>query len=394
MKMGTLIVALVVAGVNIAGIVWLTGGVDIEDPANQPLPQPDAIPISETGPWPKAVVADSDHDFEIMATGEEKSHSFTIKNEGEATLQYKLKGTSCSCTVSDMERDKIYEIPPGEQKEIELTWSPDEPEEVFSKYAEIYTNDPENTVVALSVRGRVERKLAFNPEAGWPLKHVDRKTPQTLTGQIYSSVLDEFSIEKIEVSSEQVKASYKPISDEEREYFGVKCGYVLTVEFDPSDLKTGRIDEKVTVHTNVEEAKEISFPITGNFLGPITAIPWRPEGARAVQYSPANLHLDIGQLSASEGAKGYYKLIIADMPEGQEFEALEIEPTLENVKVTVERQPAPPQAKNRQFAVVTFEVLPGVAPGTYQRKNSVKIQMKTNHPKAEELKFYLEFIAI
>ena len=394
MKMGTLVVALVVAGVNIAGIVWLTGGVDAFKVADKSSAQsPEALPISETGPWPKAVVPEDEHNFDVMTVGAQKSHKFVIKNEGDVPLQYKLIGTSCSCTVSDMESKKVYEIPVGEQREIELTWKPREFDDQFSKTAEIYTNDPERQIVTFSVVGRVEEILSSNPVEGWPLQDIDRNNPVTLTGEIYSSILEEIAIEKIDVSKEWLKVTSEPFSKTDLEEFNAKCGHKIKVVFDPADLNVGKIAELVTVHTKVDEAKEIPFAITGNFLGPITARPYRPEGTKAMRYHPEFLHIDIGQFPASKGGKGWYKLIIADMPEGLEFEATEIEPSLGNVKVTVKRQASPPQSKH-QFAIVEFEVLPGVTTGTYQKKNSVKIKVKTNHPKAKELKFYLEFIAI
>jgi hypothetical protein len=54
--------------------------------------------------------------------------------------------------------------------------------------------------------------------------------------------------------------------------------------------------------------------------------------------------------------------------------------------------PSPPNT-TRQFVVVSFLVKPGVSPGTYELKNSAKITMKSNHPEAPEIKFYVEFIA-
>ena len=105
------------------------GGIHpIDTVKNNKQPDPESFPISETGPWPKAIVPEPTHEFGTMATGSEKSHAFTIKNAGDVPLQYKLKGTSCSCTVSDMKKGEIYEIPAGGQKEVELTWNPTNPD--------------------------------------------------------------------------------------------------------------------------------------------------------------------------------------------------------------------------------------------------------------------------
>lgn len=398
MKTGTLIVALLVAGVNIAGIVWLTGGVDSLDVADAKKSRESTqLPVSETGPWPKAVLPEPEHDFGVMAVGTEKSHAFVVKNEGEVPLKYKLIGTSCSCTVSDMEAGKVYEIPPGEHKEVKITWNPKDAESEFEKSVELTTDDPENRSLRFYVKGRVDQLVSVNPVGGWKLARLDRTTPETVTGEIISAVLDDFQIETIEATSDNIEVSHEPLPQETLETYNAKCGYRIKVVFDPKDLKLGKIEEKVTVHTDIEEAKEIPFEITGQFAGPITALPYRPPGAKTsnnVTYVRELLNINLGRFPASEGGKGWYKLVVAEMPKGEEFEITEIESSLDKVTATVKPISAPPQVKDRQFRVVTFEVEPGVAPRTYHRKKSVKIKMKTNHPRAPELKFYVEFIAI
>src|SRR5258707_1379935 len=59
------------------------------------------LKISPTGPYPKAVV-EANYDFGRMEVGEERSHVYTIRNEGEAVLKIVNVGTTCQCTVSDM----------------------------------------------------------------------------------------------------------------------------------------------------------------------------------------------------------------------------------------------------------------------------------------------------
>lgn len=392
MKLGTLIVALVVAAVSIAGVVWLSGGVDsVEIGDLKTNPEPEALQCTDRA---KVVIPEPVFHFGTMALGTEKSHKFVVKNEGEIPLKYKLKGTSCSCTVSDMEVDKIYEIPVGEEGEIELTWNPKEVESEFGKTADIFTNDCENKVITLLVKGRVEEMLTINPIGGWSLRNVERSKPETRTADLYSAVLDEFKIASIETSSEHVEASYEPISAEELKAMEAKSGYRVTMTLQPENLKHGDIKERVTVRTDVEGAKEVPFSITGNFLGPITGLPYRPEGVntKGMKWRPDLLHTDLGLFPSEKGGEGWYKIIVAEMPEGQTFEVSGVESSVNFVTATVKPLPNPPES-TRQHFLVTFQVKPGVPPGTYQRKKSAKVVLKTNHPLASEIKFYLEFIA-
>ena len=50
-----------------------------------------------------AVVDETDYDFGRMEVGEEQSHVFTIRNEGEAPLVIVKGPTTCQCTISDVE---------------------------------------------------------------------------------------------------------------------------------------------------------------------------------------------------------------------------------------------------------------------------------------------------
>lgn len=392
MKLGTLIVALVVAAVSIAGVVWLSGGVDSVQVSNvEKNPEPEALQCSDRA---KAVIPEPVYDFGVMAVGTEKSHKFVVKNEGDVPLQYKLKGTSCSCTVSDMEVDKIYEIPAGETGEIELTWNPKTEESEFSKTAEIFTNDCQKEIISFLIKGRVEQMLTINPTGGWTLRNVERSKPETRTAEIYSAVMDEFKISSLDTSSEHVKANFEAMSAEELQSLQAKSGYRITMTLDPQGLKHGEIDESLTIHTDVEGAKDIPFPITGNFLGPITGLPYRPAGVdtKDMRWRPDILHTDLGQFPSDKGGQGWYKVIVADMPEGETFQVTDVESSLGFVTASVESLPSPPNS-TRQHFLVTFQVKPGVPPGTYQRKKSAKVVLKTNHPQAEEIKFYVEFIA-
>src|SRR5437762_13137562 len=75
-------------------------------------------PISPAGPYPKAVVDETDYDFGRMEVGEEQSHAYTIRNEGEAPLLIKEGPKTCQCTVSQVETG---EVAPGAAARVTLT---------------------------------------------------------------------------------------------------------------------------------------------------------------------------------------------------------------------------------------------------------------------------------
>src|SRR5690606_19494696 len=115
------------------------------------------------------------------------------------------------------------------------------------------------------------------------------------------------------------------------------------VTFDPKDLKLGEISETVTVQTDIEGHSEISLPVKGYFMGSITGLPHLPDGKTADgrQWFRRVLRLDLGQFPAAEGRDGWYKLIVADMPEGETFQVSDIQSSNESVTATVEPLEAP-----------------------------------------------------
>ncbi|HBH52095.1 MAG TPA: hypothetical protein DDY91_09400, partial [Planctomycetaceae bacterium] len=92
--------------------------------------------IAEKGPWPKAVVDQTEFEFGRMEVGEEMTHAFKIRNEGEAPLELAKGNTTCQCTISELENNLI---PPGGEASITLRWKPTAQSDAFEKGAEIRT---------------------------------------------------------------------------------------------------------------------------------------------------------------------------------------------------------------------------------------------------------------
>lgn len=393
MKPGTLFVALVVAGASIAGILWLTGTMNpVEIVKSASAPDNGALPISKTGPYPKVVLPETEFDFDIMAVEAEMSHKFIVKNDGDAPLMLKLKGTSCTCTISEVGKE---EIPIGGQAEVELKWKPHAPDPEFSKNAEIWTTDPNNQLLTFTVKGKVAQLLDIEPPDGWTLNGLDRTKPETVTAEIRSAILDKFTL-TIEPSSESIKVAQEPFTEDELKEFRLKSGYRLKVTFDPKGLKLGKIEENVKVQTDVAGAATFNFPVKGQFLGSIEGFPYVPEGVErpaGMTWAREVLQIGLGDVSASEGATGWYRLVVGDIPEGQKFEVTGVESSMEHVTATT--KPLGADGKNsRENLIVTFHVKPGVPPGAYLLKQSAKVILKTNHPYAPEIKFYVSFNAI
>ena len=69
---------------------------------------------------PKVQVAETTYDFGEVFEDRKLTHTFTIKNIGDALLEIKDIDSDCACTAADSDRS----IPPGGQGRITLTITP------------------------------------------------------------------------------------------------------------------------------------------------------------------------------------------------------------------------------------------------------------------------------
>ena len=121
---------------------------DAEDASKVAVPE-------VTGPQPKiAIEGDLIYDFVKMSRHDKASHTWTVKNDGEAPLEVWQEGkTTCSCTAAKLDHGEKIEfdenkkttmvLKPGEAKTIDLEWHTEKDlGEDYSQGATFGTNDP------------------------------------------------------------------------------------------------------------------------------------------------------------------------------------------------------------------------------------------------------------
>ena len=152
------------------------------------------LEIPASGPFGKAVAAETTHDFGAVTLGSKGSHVFVIKNEGQGPLRVRTGKTSCSqCTVGGVSRED--DIPPGESVDVTIKWEIKSPNEKFRQWAEVHTTDPDNKRIELSIEGRVDRPLRLTPEDVWVVGDLLPDVPTVVRGTLYSLILDEVTLD-------------------------------------------------------------------------------------------------------------------------------------------------------------------------------------------------------
>lgn len=103
----------------------------------------------------KAVISSDnvEHDFgTIKETAGKVTHTFTVKNVGDAPLVITRVVASCGCTTPQFNKEPIA---PGKTGEISVTYNPAGRPGPFVKTVAVYSNGKDGTFI-LRIKGTVE----------------------------------------------------------------------------------------------------------------------------------------------------------------------------------------------------------------------------------------------
>ena len=108
---------------------------------------------------PKAQVPETTFDFGEVFEDRKLTHTFDIKNIGDALLEIKDIDSDCACTAADSDR----RIPPGGQGRITLTIAPYSVLRQFTKKTKVVFNDPDHPQVVLTLQGYGQPFIEIQP---------------------------------------------------------------------------------------------------------------------------------------------------------------------------------------------------------------------------------------
>lgn len=101
---------------------------------------------------PTLILQQTSFDFGDIKQGDKVSHTFVISNSGGDLLKISNVKASCGCTAAAPEKN---ELAPGESTNLVVTFNSAGRMGKQSKTVRIYSNDPENPEMLLSISGNV-----------------------------------------------------------------------------------------------------------------------------------------------------------------------------------------------------------------------------------------------
>ncbi|GAB5441698.1 MAG: DUF1573 domain-containing protein [Fuerstiella sp.] len=348
------------------------------DEEERERPQP-----SETGPWPKVVIEESDYDFGSMLVGAKMDHTFVIKNEGAADLELQAGQATCKCTKFDLSRTRV---PPGESAELVVQWVGKFKDMSFEHGGPIYTNDPKSREIAIRVSGIVDEAVEMSPES-WHMEIESGDAGET-TGFVYSRVHRDFQITELTADSEFVQVTAEPLDadtiDQIDTQSGVVTAYKLLVSVSP-DAPPGLMNTDVTVQLDCIQ-DPMKIPLTVQKAGPIKILP--PPGTI---WSSAKNGLVLGRFSRLKGREASLSLLVdeAGMDGPLEFTSITTDPSY----ITAEVGEGTTVAEAKRRYPLSIKIPSGLPPVSRDTKNPGTITIETNHPSGQKVLIRLSYTA-
>jgi hypothetical protein len=108
---------------------------------------------------PQVNLPETAYNFGKVSEEQPLSHTFIVRNTGDARLEIRDVDPDCNCTVPRYDRT----IAPGGQGEITLTIKPYSVLKQFKKETKVMVNDPERPEVVLTLTGESQPIIEIQP---------------------------------------------------------------------------------------------------------------------------------------------------------------------------------------------------------------------------------------
>ncbi|MFQ6098269.1 MAG: DUF1573 domain-containing protein [Armatimonadota bacterium] len=214
---------------------------------------------AETGTTgrPKIEVAEEEFDFGTCLVKQKVTHSYKIKNAGDADLTITDVRASCGCTATALAKRSLAR---GESTDLTVTYTASVVPGKVRKYVTIKSNDPERPTLRLVISGTVKAYVEVIPR----FLNLGDMTPDLRTvRKIFVKPLNRegFKVTKVRCSVPQIAGEIVPKPSP------ATGAYQILVSVGP-DLPVGRLRATMTIETTDPHQPKTSLTIYGNVIEP------------------------------------------------------------------------------------------------------------------------------
>ena len=378
-----LIVILVLIAVSLAATLWIGKSSLPEDSkTTKRFSKESSLELDEEAPFPIATADELEHHFTEMELGTNGEHTFVIRNTGEDILKLEKGGSTCKCTLSNLEHP---EIAPGESVEIKLEWTPKAESEQFSQSATIFTNDPEHSVLDFLISGRVLKPIEILPLNEVNAGNIEENIGATARTLFISKTREKLDPPTVKYEGDKLTFDIVPLEASVRDENQAKAGYAIESHVS-STIPVGAFrDEYAIEYTFDGEQKSITQIVSAQRRGPIDF--HNPPGTK---FDKDLQLLKLGRFAAKQGKEARLTLFIDKLESGEKIEITSIEcekvpglklSAVENTELDI---------PTRAAFDILVEMPPDHAPVDVPPNRNTKIVVKTNHPLVKEVSILVE----
>lgn len=215
---------------------------------------------------PKAVPVEPIKDLGVVPKGDKIVHDFAIRNDGDAPLEITDVRASCGCTVVDYDKS----IAPGQTGKVHAEVDTVTFNGPIAKSVTVFTNDPENAQIELTVRAKVEPYIQARPGYARYITVQGEEKTGTIAQTIASPEGTSFDVVKVESPYPFLAATFREAKPEERiaDAQGKQWHVEMTLS---NDAPVGALADHVRITTNHPKQKLVTIPVSG-FVRPVIAI--------------------------------------------------------------------------------------------------------------------------
>jgi hypothetical protein len=304
-------------------------------------------------PAPKVEAVEAVKDLGIVPKGDQVQVTFELRNLGTAPLEIHEVRPACGCTVAEYDKT----IAPGKTGTVRAALDTTNLYGANSKTLTVFTNDPTNAALVLTIKSDIKPYLAAVP--GYArFNSVQGEVEGTVTQTLWAEDGNDFKIIKVEAPYPFTRASFREAKQEERDENGQGRQWRVDLTL-ASNAPVGALTKFLKITTDHPKQKSVNIPVSG-FVRPVLAV------------SPPTANLR--SFDQSEGRRS--NVLLRNFAT-ENIKVTEVKSNQEKVKVyldTVE--------EGRRYRV-NIEALPGMPKGPF----SATVTVKTESPKVPTLDF-------
>ncbi len=332
------------------------------------------------------VVGGNRHNFGTMMHGATLSHTFVVRNAGTGQLVLDKAGSTCKCTVGDMDKQVLE---PGESTEVKLTWTALSNTPMYGQSATFRTNDPLQSELKFSVEGRITDSFVMEPaELAIGDFPVDSTTERTF--YVYSYLPDVRELTDLRWSKDEYadlfsfEATPIPVADtpNDRNKQAISA-HKVTFKLAPG-MQLGPLNGRVLFRTNLgDDVGDLHMIVAGRGVSDVSLI-------GGSSFDSALSVIKFGNVDPDRGASVGVMLavqgdnkdnIVPEVVSWTPEDALQV--TIGEPRISGTRKLYPIQVDVPKGAPDVY--YPGTGKGTFGR-----ILIKTNHEKIQEIPIYVQ----